>query len=281
MTVNPGAFPRNWYFDAITRKEAFSMKTSRFVSRLLPGLVLWCGAASASTIIVATGVDLDRGGGLVIREDNVDTSTYFAGVISISLTQGNQTFNRDSLCVDLFTDIQLGQSYVTNVLRPDDVPQKNLERASWLVDNALLPVQDSTAASALASSDWVTSVAQGMGIQFAIWDIVHDGGDGFSAGRVQAASTTDANNGGVGATDAAALDWARKYEALSLGNSNNDAFVYNNVDMGQGVPAQMLIGPQFADGGPQPIPEPETLMPMGLGLIALSLGLRWGIRKRA
>jgi len=134
----------------------------------------------------------------------------------------------------------------------------------------MLPAQNSTYLSSLAQSDWVSSSAQGEGIQLAIWDIVHDGGDGFSAGRVQAA----------GATDPAVLAWAQRYEALSLGKSDNQEFVYSNVDLGSGLPAQMLIGPQFADAGPQPVPEPQTLMPAGMALIALSLGLRWRIRKR-
>jgi hypothetical protein len=253
------------------------MKISRLAFRLLPALVLACGAASASTIIVVSGLDTSRGsGGLVIREDGVDNALYFTGVIDISLTQGSQTFLRDSLCVDLFTDIFVGAPYGTALLQPQDLPQKNLTRASWLIDNALMPSTDPTLAA-----DFVASAAQGMGIQLAIWDIVHDNGDGFSAGRVQAANTSDSNNNGLGATNASVLAWAQTYEALSLGQSNNQAFVYNNVDMGNGLPAQMLIGPQFFDGGPQPAPEPQTLMPMGMALIAVSLGLRWGIRKRA
>ncbi len=254
------------------------MTLSGFTIRLLPA-VLCCGFASASTIIDATGVDWNRGGSMVIREDNTDVNAYFAGVIAISLTTDNQTFLRDSLCVDLFTDIFLGQQYVTTLLRPEDVPQKSLTRVSWLVDNALLPVQDSTVDSVLDPSDWVTSSVQGMGIQFAAWDIVHDGGDGFLAGRVQAASTDDVNNNGLGATDQTVLLWAQRYEALSLGQSDNQAFVYDNVDLGNGVPAQMLIGPRFADHGPEPAPEPATLVQMGLALIALNVGLRRGISK--
>jgi hypothetical protein len=256
------------------------MKLSRFLSGLLPAIVLGCGMASASTIIAT--VDTSRGGGIVLRENNVDVNAYFAGVIFIAVTSGDQTFNRDSLCVDLFTDIYVGQSYATNVLRPADVPQKNLAQASWLVDNALVPTQDPTYVSALNPIDWVYSAAQGMGIQLAIWDIVHDGGDGFTTGRVQAAATTDINNNKLGATDQTALAWAQTYEALSKGQSNNQAFVYNNVVIGTDPPtvAQMLIGPQFFDGGPQPVPEPQTLMPAGIALIALSLGLKRRNSKR-
>jgi hypothetical protein len=247
---------------------------------LWPVLALCSGAAWASTIN-ATGVDSSRGGSMAIREDNVDTNAYFAGVIFISLTDGNQTYNRDSLCVDLFTDIDVGQEYSTTVLKPEDVPQKNLTRVAWLVDNALLPTQDPTYNSMLDPSDWVFSAAQGAGIQFAIWDIVHDGGDGFSAGRVQAVTADDGNTNGVGATDPTVLYWAQQYEFLSLGQANNLAFVYNNVDMGNGAPAQMLIGPQFTDGGPEPAPEPRTLVPAGMALIALSLGLRLRMGKRS
>ena len=255
------------------------MKLSRFAFRLLPALTLLCGAASADAIIESPGVDWSRGGAMVIRADNVDEQAYFAGVIFLQLTSGSQTFDRDSLCVDLFTDIYIGQQYNSTLLDPSMVPGKNLMQVSWLVDNALLPAQDSTFTSVLDPSDWVTSSVQGMGIQFAIWDIVHDGGDGFSSGRVQAASASDANNNGLGATDASVIAWAQLYESLSAGQSNDQAYVYNNVSL-NGTPAQMLIGPQFADAGPVPIPEPQTCLPVGVALIGLSLMTRWLVQRR-
>ena len=61
---------------------------------------------------------------------------------------------------------------------------------------------------------------------------------------------------------------------------DNSAYVYGNGDFGNGLPAQRPIGPQIADANPQPVPEPQTLVPVGITLIALSLGLRRGIRKR-
>jgi len=248
------------------------MKRSKLACKLLCLLALACGVARAATID-ATGVDWSRGGSVVIREDNVDVNAYFAGVIFISLSDGGQTYYRDTLCVDLFTDIYLGQVYNTNLLRPQDVPQKDLTRVAWLVDNALLPTQNSSYGSVLPRDEWVFSAAQGAGIQLAIWDIVHDGGDGLSSGRVQAASADDANNNGLGATDPTVLLWAQSYESLSQDQSSDVAFVYNNVDLG-GTVAQMLIGPEFSDGGPQPAPEPRMLMPAGAALIALSLALR-------
>jgi hypothetical protein len=178
----------------------------------------------------------------------VVTDAYFAGVIFITVTSGGKTYQRDSLCVDLFTDININQQYLTTVLRPDEVPNKPLLRVSWLVDNALLPTQQSVH-SDLPDVDWVTTSAQGAGIQLAIWDIIHDGGDGFSAGSVQSTRRTPAD----------VLAWAVTYEALSLGKSSDLAFVYDNVAL-NGTPAQMLIGPLFHDGGPAPpAPEPSTL----------------------
>jgi hypothetical protein len=75
-------------------------------------------------------------------------------------------------------------------------------------------------------------------------------------------------------TDSAVLNWAVTYENLALipGNTSNDAFVYVNVDLGSGAPAQMLEGPKFTDdGGPQPQPEPSTLLLAGTALTALGL----------
>jgi hypothetical protein len=165
--------------------------------------------------------------------------------------------------VDLFNDIYIGLPYNTVVMEPDEVPGHNLNWASWLIDNAVLPAQ-SNFASALPQQDWVTTPAQGAGIQLAIWDIVHDDGDGFFAGRVQASSQTDPT----------VLYWANLYETISRGESSNLAFVYVNSDPNSGAPAQMLAGPMFHDGGPLPNPEPSAIVLVGTALIALSMTVR-------
>src|SRR5204862_499848 len=135
------------------------------------------------------------------------------------------------------------------------------ERVAWLVDNSLQPTEVPASPSELPSADWVTSSAKGAGLQLAIWDIVHDNGDGFAAGRVQAAG--DPGN----PTDPAVLSWAQFYESASVGKQSVHAFIYDNVDMGNGQPAQMLAGPQYLDGGPTPptftafdTPEPSTFV---------------------
>ena len=233
---------------------------------LLAAALATSQGARASTI-TATGVDSSRGQyGVWINADGVDENTYFAGVIFIRLSDGTSLFDRDTLCVDLFTDIMLGQTYGTTVVRPSDVPNSDLERVSALVDNALLPTQNGNAyGSLMPQADWVTTAAQGAGIQLAVWDIVHDGGDGFASGRVQAGSAANP-------TDPLVLFWAQTYEALSAGQTSNRAFIYTNVSLSNGQPAQMLAGPEFyTDGGPQPAPESATLLTAGSVLIAASL----------
>jgi hypothetical protein len=229
---------------------------------------------SLGNTIIATGVDGTRGESIWINADGTPQSLYFAGVIFISLSQDGRQYSRDTLCVDLFTDIYLGVAYNNSVLTPNAIPGRSLDRVSWLVDNALLPTQGPIYTSALPSTDWVQSVAQGAGIQLAIWDITHDGGDGFSNGRVQKSTSTTPGQ----ETDPSVLSWATTYETLSAGQSSNLAFVYRNwaTDLA-GTPAQMLEGPMFTDGGPVPAPEPATCLLAGGALIAIGL---CGRRKR-
>jgi len=230
------------------------------VMRWAPGLVisatLLCGIAAADTI-VATGVNANAGEYNVwIDQQGTNVDTYYAGVIDITLTdsQGYQFF-RDTMCVQLFIDIYIGTTYGTTVMTPNQAGGGSLDEVSWLLDNELPGI--------LAAP----SPAQGAGLQLAIWKLTVDGGGSFSTGEVQAATGTET-------TDPTVLSWAEYYEGLALtpGNTTNDAFVYVNVNLGNGNPAQMLEGPEFQhDGGPAPLPEASTLVLAGTALAALGL----------
>ena len=209
--------------------------------------MILAGVAPASTLLTPTGVDWNRGGSVWINENGTPQDAYFAGVVLITLTQNGQQYNRDTMCVDLFTDIYLGVTYNSNILTPEAAPGVGLARVSWLLDNTLLPTQGNQYTSLLPTSDWITTSAQGEGLQLAIWDITGDGGDGFSAGRVQASTAPGQM------TDPVVLAWAQAYESLSAGHTSDQAFVYVNSDMNTGAPAQMLEGPLFTDGGPAPV----------------------------
>ena len=155
---------------------------SRRVLCLFAVAILTSGIAAADTI-VATGVDgaLSESS-LWIDENGTDTSEI-AGVIYIQLTDSSGTVDRDTMCVDLFTNIYLNQTYNTTVDLPSQVPPPQnpayLERIAWLEDNALLPVLFPGDPSTLPSADWSATQAQAAGLQLAIWDIVVDGGDGY------------------------------------------------------------------------------------------------------
>ena len=197
--------------------------------------------------IVATGINSTLGEGMWINESNTPVNAYFAGVIliTVSNTVTHQAWSRETLCVDLFTDIGLNNWYGTTILSPATVTGKNLPRVAWLVDNALVPPQNTNFSSQLPPSDWATNAAMGAGLQLAVWDIVEDGGDGLYSGSVQASTGT--------ATPAAVIFWATNYEALSLGKASDSAYVYNNVVVSSGAPAQMLLGPEYSStNGPAP-----------------------------
>ncbi len=268
----------------VRNKRTIMKRTSNlpFTGRLLMGLLLFAGFAPADTLLTPPGVDWTRGASIWMNEDGTPQDAYFAGVVLINLQQDGQTYYRDTMCVDLFTDIYIGVTYNTNVVSPNDVPGRNLNQVAWLLDNVLMPTQGPVYSSDLPTSDWVTSVAQGAGLQLAIWDITTDGGDGFSSGRVQASTTPGE------ATDPTVLAWAQTYEALSAGQTSDQAFVYINSAIGSGTPAQMLEGPVFTDGGPTPpaftlendppaTPEPATSALAGLALIGIGI---WGRRAR-
>jgi hypothetical protein len=234
------------------------------IQRSFAILLLAAGLASATTIVA--NVDWSRGEAIWINENGQPNHTYFSGVLIINLDVNGSEYTRDTLCVDLFTNIGVGAAYNTILLRPDQVPGRNLERVSWLVDNALLPTQGTVLPTAMAPEDWVRTPAQGAGIQLAIWDIVENGGDGLYTGSVQADPLTDSD----------ALNWAIFYESASEGHTSDLAFVYDNFSLDSGARAQMLAGPRF-DDGPQPNPEPATFALSGAAMIA---GLYLARRRR-
>ena len=117
----------------------------------------------------------------------------------------------------------------------------------------------------LLTNQYPTSAAAGAGFQLAIWDILTDNGDGFSAGKVQKSTGT--------ATNATVLADAIGYETASAGKSSATQFVIYNNTTTQGVKVQTLMGLWPTDGGPVPeTPEPASIIMIfsGLALIGLS-----------
>ena len=262
------------------------------IGRLLLALFVFSGLALADGIdtLTVTGIDGSQGGYyLWMNERGVNVNQYFVGVIDISLTQNGVTYNRETMCADLFTDITF-QSY-SNIVQlpiniiavppgtPGELPSGNdLQSVSWLIDNVMLPyLYPGQFTSALPPAYWLSpagsSLASGTqlgeALQLVIWDMTVDNADGFSSGLVQASTAPGE------LTDPVVLDIAQFYEAAALGHFSDDAYVYVNW-LGS-TPAQMLEGPMFFDNGPKPVaPEPATFVLVGGALI----GLGWSWRRR-
>jgi len=216
--------------------------------------ILASGIAAAATIEV-TGIGLGDSN-IYVKENGTDANVYFAGVINIQLINSAGTFNRTTMCVQLFVDINEYQVYNTGVYLPSQVAPSStaaeLEQIAWLLDNVTPTTND-----------------QAAGLQLAIWKIAQDGVDtgsnlSFTTGTVQEAT-------GTYTTNATVLSDAQGYLADSVGNSTNIAYVYENATTGSNpTPAQMLEGLEYHDGGPVPTtPESSTFVMAGVALLAL------------
>ena len=112
----------------------------------------------------------------------------------------------------------------------------------------------------------VNTQADGAALQLAIWDVVHDNGDGFSTGRVQQSLN--------GTSYEAVFAEARLFELDSVGRSASNALVYTDSN---GATAHQRLMTTAASPTPTSlgaVPEPATFMLMGSGLLAGFLWLR-------
>ncbi len=207
------------------------------------GLVLFSQASFATFITADFGV----GGPVFLQVDGIETREW-AGSIKIDVDDSQ----RIAMCVDLFTLMNTNQTYGTNFGMPSSIG--NGGRVAWLLDNEL-PLLNSDATLA--------------GLQLAVWDIVHDNGNGFSYGRIQASTQQP--------TDVIALNAANALLALSAGKSATDGTVYYNYNLFDGRKVQTLMGagPGILLDQSSGVPEPQSLAMIAIGgLAGLWLKLR-------
>ena len=210
------------------------------LSAKLPGCLILLGLlccftnSATATTLVATGFDTARTTDVWIWANGTE-EIIGTGPMNIIV---DGIWNRVAFCADLFTDIYFGNNNTSNLVGVNTIT--NGGRAAWLIDNYLPTGLESNAKTL------------GAAMQFAIWDILHDGGDGFGAGLVRSAISN--------ITDAAVLAAAQNFETLSLGQTTSRGVIYTNVDIGLGLPAQMLIGPL--------VPEPSSYLLVACGIIA-------------
>jgi hypothetical protein len=196
--------------------------------------------AVANTIIVS-GTDSALGENVYIYENGTNKQVW-AGGIDIKV----DGYTRLAFCIELFVNISIS-TYNTTLDFSDT--SANIQRVAWLLQN-----------------QYPTSAAAGAGFQLAVWDIMTDNGDGFSAGLVRKASSGTATNATV-------LADAIGYETASSGKKSSVEFVVYHNSTTKGVAVQTLMGPWPTDGGPFPeTPEPAAIVMIFSGLVLIGLG---------
>lgn len=200
--------------------------------------VLCAFSASGATITIDS-VDYSRGGSVNFLEKGTAVDGYAGAILGRYDGGPTSTF----FCVDLFTNISYG-TYGSTTVFPR--PWRNEDRVAWLYVTQLSSI---------------TSAELGEGLQLAIWDIVHDNGDGPGTGSVAQS----------GATPSAVVDAWINFLALSDGQTSTQASIYRNTILADGSPAQNLIGPLSPDTITEnPEPAAWLLLCSGLGLIGAS-----------
>lgn len=212
------------------------MKTSAIATNILMALALISFPASASTLSV-TGVDYSLGQ-VVDLSANGQSKLTFAGIIFAEYENTPVA----TFCVDLYTAIGIETFGV--IANPVD-QVINGRRVAWLIQEFLPSVINADQAAAL---------------QVAIWDVVHDSGNGLSTGSLQA-----------GATPEPVVTLAEQYILASVDKESSTGSVFTHVN-GPLVKQQLMTTVDFTPSAfGVPIPEPATYALFGAGLLALGV----------
>jgi len=215
------------------------MKTSVIAAKFLTALVLSSFPVSAATLSV-TGIDWNLGQ-MVDLSTSGQSKVTFAGIIFAAYENSPVSV----FCVDLFTNVGI-ETFSVNSASVDLV--LNGRRAAWLMQTYL---------------PQIANAGQAAAVQVAIWDVVHDGGDGLRNGALQG-----------GATSAQVVQLAEQYIAASSGQESSAGSVFTHVD-GPKARQQLMAPDNFtAAAFGFVVPEPATYLAMGSGLLILGLARR-------
>jgi len=215
------------------------MKTSVIAAKFLTALVLSSFPVSAATLSV-TGIDWNLGQMVDLSTDGQSKMT-FAGIIFAEYENSPVSL----FCVDLFTNVGI-ETFSVNSAGVNLVT--NGRRAAWLMQTYLPQIANTDQAAA---------------VQVAIWDVVHDGGDGLTNGALRG-----------GATSAPVIQLAEQYIAASAGQKNTAGSVFTHIDGPKARQQLMAPGNFTATAFGFVVPEPATCFAMGSGLLILGLARR-------
>ena len=221
------------------------------MNRLTATAILALSSTSLfATSIKHTGVDSSRA---MTIEINSDGTVHNANAgISRILVDGTTLI--DSLCVNLFTGITVNQTYSAMSIGAATYDGDGAA-AAWLM-RTFLPVVNAAAGA--------TRQIEGAALQLLIWDTIHDSGDGFNTGRIQATSHTNS----------AVLAVANQWRLAAL-DQTAAASVFTAAPGARSFQQQIYI-PNCISGGDcgtgGEVPEPSTLAMLAIGSVGVVFG---------
>ena len=214
----------------------------------------WVNSLAFASLISVLGVDTNRGATFWLNADGVDQQDY-AGVIRVNINGGAAI---DAYCIDLFVGVSVNDTYNVNLNAAQDA---NRRRIAWLVQTQAPII------NALANG--TEKQQRSAALQLTIWDIIHDSGDGFAAGRVRWDTTGSTN------TPTNIRNYSESYRTLSIGQSvDNFGLIATHVQ-GTWVKQTMFLAYTQASlqamGIIQDTPEPATLVLSASAFLLLGL----------
>ena len=199
-------------------------------------------AGASATSITYSGDDPNRSFDIWFSAAYQTGDTFLNGqpapspqTIDVNVTAGianlliDGLYTVDAVCVDFFVLISNGV-YDVNLLGPNAVGGGT--RVAWMLRNTLPTINTQV--------DPLLKRQQAAAFQLAVWDVVHDGGDGFASGRIQSSQSTP--------TDSIVLTWANTFLGDSAGHTVLGGTVYQNVN--GPLTSQRLMS--------DTVPEPST-----------------------
>lgn len=219
-------------------------------------LFLTAITASASSITMDVNtLDFNQRAGTLFFSENggVTEISGWAGVLQVKFDGQPVSGYYDTLCVDLFHNISVNSSYTVAPGSVDSIA--NGGRVAWLYTNWIALGSMQNMAQALN----FTTNEVGMALQLAVWDIIHDNGDGLAAGNIRSTARTNGN----------VITAFQQFQQLSAGQSSADAAIYTDV-IG-GIQTQRQISVPFSVTPEGQTPEPGTIGLAGLALAALAI----------